>query len=132
METKQLRTTTYLAVAIITCLCVVGCATTPYSKADKALYGTVAALQVVDGLTTVDLNKGGTHIKDKWAWKYHTDTPSPTRLWGVKAAELAGAYVVGRYLPPAWRKGFFLAVDVLLIHYIQGNLQLGAGYSITY
>ena len=132
MKTKQLRTTTYLAVAIITCLCVVGYATTPYSKADKALYGTVAALQVVDGLTTVDLLSGGMPICDTWAWKYGTNRPSASKMWLVKSAELGGAYVVGRYLPPVWRKAFFIGVDMLLMGCIMDNVRFGAGLTLTY
>ena len=131
---KQLfvRTTTCFAVVIIACLYMTGCASTPYSKADKALFGTVATLQIVDGLTTVDLLSGGMPICDTWAWKYGTNRPSASKMWLVKSAELGGAYVIGRYLPQAWRKGFFLAVDALLFSCIMDNMRFGAGFSITY
>ena len=41
-------------------------------------------------------------------------------------------YVVAKNLPPAWRKGFFVAVDVLLLYCIQHNLQAGAGFNIAF
>jgi len=48
-------------------------------------------------------------------------------LWAVEQG-----YVVAKNLPPAWRKGFFIAVDVLLLYCIQHNLQAGAGFNIAF
>ena len=48
-------------------------------------------------------------------------------LWAVEQG-----YEVAKNLPPAWRKGFFIAVDVLLLYCIQHNLQAGAGFNIAF
>ena len=108
------------------------CLAGDFSKSDKALFGTVVLFQVIDGLTTADMLKDGSVMSNDWDWKYGTDTPSASRMWGVKALELGGAYVIAKNLPPAWRKGFFIAVDVLLLYCIQNNLQAGAGFNIAF
>ena len=117
-----------LLIILIPSLCFAG----DFSKADRALFGTVVLFQVVDGLTTADMLKDGSVMSSDWDWKYQTNRPSAGRLWGVKALELGGAYIVARNLPPAWRKGFFIAVDVLLLYCIQHNLQAGAGFNIAF
>ena len=126
-----MKTKILVSIFVVT-FCLSGCATTPYSKTDKALFGSVVALQVVDGLTTADMLSDGSVMSGDWAWKYGTDTPSASRMWGIKALELGGAYVAGRYLPPAWRRGFFLIVDSILLYCIQTNLQVGAGFTVNY
>ena len=117
-----------LLIILIPSLCFAG----DFSKSNRALFGTVVLLQVVDGLTTADMLKDGSVMSGDWAWKYGTDRPSTSRMWGVKALELGIGYVVARNLPPAWRKGFFIAVDVLLLYCIQHNLQAGAGFNIAF
>ena len=100
-----------ILIILIPSMCLAG----DFSKSDKALFGTVVLFQVVDGLTIADMLSDGSTISNDWAWKYGTDRPSTSRMWGVKALELGIGYVVARNLPPAWRKGFFIAVDVLLL-----------------
>lgn len=103
-----------------------------FSKKDKILFGSVCALQVIDGLTTANMLKNGSVITKDWAWKYGTNRPSSGRMWGIKALELGGAYVVAKQLPPKWRKGFFIAVDSLLFFCIQHNLRCGAGFTVNF
>ena len=105
-----------------------------FDKADKAFFTSVCVLQVVDGLTTMSHlgQNENNYIHDTWNWKYGTERPSPELMWTVKAVELGGAYVVGRMLSSKWRKGFFIAVDSLLLFCIQHNLKAGAGFAVTF
>ena len=105
-----------------------------FDKTDKQLFTSVCILQVVDGLTTQSLlgQNDNNYIIDTWNWKYGCRRPSPEHMWGIKALELGGAYVVGKALPSKWRKGFFIAVDSLLLFCIQHNLKVGAGFAITF
>ena len=105
-----------------------------FDKTDKQLFASVCILQIVDGLTTQSYlgNSPDNYIKDIWNWKYGTRRPSPELMWAVKTAELGGAYFVGKALPSKWRKGFFIAVDSLLLFCIQHNLKIGAGFAITF
>jgi len=103
-----------------------------FDKTDKALFTSVVALQIIDGLTTIDGLKNGNHMSSDWAWKYGTNRPSSGRMWGVKALELGGAYIISKNLPSKWRKGFLIAVDSLLFFCIQHNLKAGAGFAITF
>lgn len=103
-----------------------------FDKADKNLFASVCILQLADGLTTADMLKDGSNIHDNWAWKYGTKRPSAGRMWGVKALELGGAYIVAKSLPPKWRKGFFVVVDMLLLSCLQHNLRCGAGFTVTF
>ena len=117
-----------ILIILVPSLCFAG----DFSKTDRAMFGTVVFLQVVDGLTTADMLNDGSVISNDWAWKYGTDRPSTSRMWGVKALEIGVGYVVAKNLPPAWRKGFFIAVDCLLLYCIQHNLQAGAGFAIAF
>lgn len=103
-----------------------------YDKHDKALFTTVVLCQIADGLTTdYDLQRGN-HIDGAWAWKYGTNTPSTGRMWGVKAAELVGAYYVGKLLPRKWRRVFFTVVGTTLILCAGSNISGGAKFSISF
>ena len=105
-----------------------------FDKYDKQLFTSVCILQVIDGLTTMSLlgQNENNYIFDEFNWKYGTRRPSPEHMWAVKAVELGGAYFVGKSLPSKWRKGFFIAVDSLLLFCIQHNLKVGAGFAITF
>jgi hypothetical protein len=103
-----------------------------FDHQDKQLYASVRIFQIVDGLTTMDLLKKDVKISNTWAWKYGTNNPSAKRLWAVKGAELIGAYYVGKLMPKKIRKGFYLLIDMTLIYCIKNNLDLGAGFSITF
>lgn len=104
-----------------------------FDKTDKKLFASVCILQIIDGLTTVDMLKDkNNYIMDTWSWKYNCKRPSAEHLWGIKTAELIGAYCVGKALPSKWRKVFFIGVDSLLLFCIHHNLKAGAGFSITF
>lgn len=108
------------------------CAADDFDLYDKELFASVIVLQIIDGLTTVDLLSKGNYIDKNWNWKYGTRYPSPGHMWGVKAAELIGAYYVGKALPRKHRKVFYLLVDATFIYCIQGNLKIGAGLKFNF
>lgn len=103
-----------------------------FDDTDKALFATVIISQIADGLTTNNWIEQGGYIKNTWNWKYGTDRPSPGKLWGIKAAELLGVYYIGKILPSKARKVFYIITASTLIYCVQGNLRMGAGFSIGF
>ena len=52
-----------LLIILIPSMCLAG----DFSKSNRALFGTVVLLQVVDGLTTADMLKDGSVMSGDWA-----------------------------------------------------------------
>ena len=102
-----------------------------FDDTDKALFGTVIAAQVFDGMTTAAAlsEHSDNGIYDVWSWKYGTSRPSPARMWGVKTVEIGLAYVVAKQLPSDWRKVFLTTTAMLLIGCGASN---GLSFKITY
>ena len=106
-----------------------------WNRADKTLFGTVATLQIIDGLNTNYLlgESEQNYIHDTWSWKYGTQRPSSEHLWAVKAIETVGAYYIADALPSTYRKPFLFGIDAILIGCIKHNFDRSfIGFSINY
>ena len=130
VERQSMKTLISVILTLIPALCFAG----DFDETDKKLFTSVCGFQVVDGLTTMSHLKNNdlNYISNDWNWKYGCKRPSSGHLWGIKTAELVGAYYIGKALPDKWRKGFFMTIDATLLFCIHNNLKAGAGISITF
>jgi len=95
-----------------------------WSKTDKALFGTVVAAQIFDGVTTHNLlqDNPNNYIDNTWSWKYPSgDRPDAAEIITVKAAEILIAYIIADLLPTDYRKAFLFGTAGVLFYYGYDN-----------
>jgi len=108
----------------------------PLNKFDedsKVLFGSVIALQIIDGMSAIGCMDNGSHISETWAWKYPSSRPSSEELWVVKGAELILCYYVAKKITnKKYRRWFLTGVAALLTGCIMNNQSVSTSFKITY